>query len=47
MLQPPVCEAQARESESIEAAGRSLMQMVVRTPVMLPQSSMTLLLPDG
>jgi len=35
------------KSESFGAAGRRLMEMVVRTPVMLSQSSITRLLPDG
>jgi len=36
----------ARISESCGAAGRSQMEIVVHTPVMLPQSSITIQLPD-
>jgi hypothetical protein len=47
MLQSPLPQAPAASSESIGAAGRSLMEMGVHTPVLLPQSWTTILLLDG
>jgi len=47
MLQLPVCQNPAGKSESFGAAWRRLMEMVVRTPIMLPQFSITILLLDG
>jgi len=46
-LQSPVCQTPTGKSESYRAAWRSLMEMVVCTPMILPQSSITILLPDG
>jgi len=47
MLQSPVSQSPARSSESFGAARRSLLGMVVRTPMMWHQSAITILLPDG
>jgi len=47
MLQSPVCQTPAGKSEKFGTARTSLINMVVRTPVILPQSSITILLPDG
>jgi len=47
MGQSLVCQTPAGISKSFRNAGRSLMEMVVHTPVMLRQSSITILLLDG
>jgi len=47
LLQLPVCETPAGKSESFGAAGTSLMDMVVHTPIMLPESLITILLGVG
>jgi len=47
MLQSPICQTPALTSESVGAAGRSEIEIVFRTPIMLLQSSITILLPDG
>jgi len=47
MLYSPVCQTPDRQSGIFGAAGRSPMEMVVCMPIMLRQSSVTILLPDG
>jgi len=47
MLQSPVSQSPAGKSQSFWAAGRSLIEMVVRTPVLVPTSSITVLVPNG
>jgi hypothetical protein len=46
VLQTQVCQSPAGHSESYWVASRSLIEMVVHTPEMLPQCSV-ILLPDG
>jgi hypothetical protein len=43
MLQSLACQTTARTFEYFEATGRSLMEMMVFAPEMLPQSSVTML----
>jgi len=46
MLEFPVYQTVARNSESVGAAWRSIMEMVFRMPGILPQTSITIPLSD-